>query len=633
MSETINIPWKGWEIVRRLGSGSFGTVYEIRREMYGVSEKAALKVIPVPKNMDTLYDLYGSTLDSAGIENWCQKKISTITQEYAVMLELKDAPNIVRCDDMEVVRKEGEEGYNIFIRMELLEPLHKITRSKELSEQDVIKLAGDICNAISVCEARGIIHRDIKPENILVNSKGDYKLGDFGTAREMDHTTAATRTGTPPYMAPEMALGKKYGHTVDIYALGILMYRFLNNNKLPFWPADRIPEPNEIANAFTRRISGEQIKEPLKGSPELKRIVLKACAFDPADRYQSAKEMLADIGKLTGEHGVYKAAVTDIDDEMTVAETAAEVSGKTAAKIPNTGEDDSTVAMFGTSGKAAAKPVKAAGKAAAPAKAPSKAPVHKYSYGRNTPPPQKAPVTQNKKLLAAILILVMLIAGGTAFALLGKPSDEKVTAAFADYVIELVDQSSYIDEDGRPVIGNVEHTYNSIQKTYTSDMTLLSCCVEDFDGDGQLEMMLSRKYSAEDMASFTLTLFEYSNGKITDADERDADYFDFDDGVPSGDFYPTGVVIHKDEYGELYVLPFSDRYNKLYSKLPADAYVRYYEVPENSENHRYIRQYGFDESSSESFSATVFEAEMEQLKTSEDGQLTEPLDAEFIQIK
>ena len=69
MSETITIPWKGWEIVRRLGSGSFGTVYEIRREMYVVSEKAALKVIPVPKNMDTLYDLYGSTLDIAGIEN------------------------------------------------------------------------------------------------------------------------------------------------------------------------------------------------------------------------------------------------------------------------------------------------------------------------------------------------------------------------------------------------------------------------------------------------------------------------------------------------------------------------------------------------------------------------------------
>ena len=298
MKYSISIPWSGWEAVKVLGKGSFGTVYEIQRNDSGVEEKAALKVIPVPQNLDELYDLYGTELTSASIEEWCRGRIENIKKEYSVLIKLKGARNIVRCEDMAVVSRNDAEGYNIYIRMELLEPLNKLLRTKELSEDETVRLAADICRALSTCERHNIVHRDIKPENILVGENGEFKIGDFGIARELDHTTAASRTGTPPYMAPEMVLGRKYGRTVDIYALGILLYRLLNNNKLPFWPADHIPDPNEIERAFNRRLSGEQFPEPARGSREFRRIIMKACAFAPEDRYQTADEMLADINRM-----------------------------------------------------------------------------------------------------------------------------------------------------------------------------------------------------------------------------------------------------------------------------------------------------------------------------------------------
>ncbi len=71
------------------------------------------------------------------------------------------------------------------------------------------------------CEEEGIVHRDIKPENIIVSYRGDYKMGDFGIARFMNHATMTTKIGTIHYRAHEVYLGRKYGHAVDIYSLGI----------------------------------------------------------------------------------------------------------------------------------------------------------------------------------------------------------------------------------------------------------------------------------------------------------------------------------------------------------------------------------------------------------------------------
>jgi hypothetical protein len=157
----------------------------------------------------------------------------------------------------------------------------------------IIKLGIDICKALEVCQKHNIIHRDIKPENIFVSDMGDFKLGDFGIARQIEKTMSGlSRKGTFSYIAPEVYKGEPYGSTVDIYSLGMVMYRLLNNNRLPFMP----PYPERITyeakeTSLLRRVNGEAIPMPSNDNGRLAEIVLKACAYEPKDRYDSPSVM------------------------------------------------------------------------------------------------------------------------------------------------------------------------------------------------------------------------------------------------------------------------------------------------------------------------------------------------------
>lgn len=290
--------WKEWEICDVLGNGSYGAVYRIRRNICGVWEEAALKVIRLPRNPQELQELYDSGYSSESITMMLQDQLGAIHREYLMMHELKGNTNIVCCDDFQYLPQENSMGWKIYIRMELLTPLTKYL-GEEIPEEETLRLGRDMCNTLRLCRKRNIIHRDIKPQNIMVSRDGDYKLGDFGVAKVTDRTTGGTKVGTVPYMAPEVYFGQPYGHQADIYSLGIVLYWMLNERKMPFLPlGDQVPETGVIHQANSRRLSGETLPPPAHGCPELQRIVLKACQFDPKNRYADAQEMLDELNRV-----------------------------------------------------------------------------------------------------------------------------------------------------------------------------------------------------------------------------------------------------------------------------------------------------------------------------------------------
>ena len=191
------------------------------------------------------------------------------------------------------MEKTNELGWDIYIRMELLVPFNTYISDKKLTEKEVIKLGCDICTALEICAKRNIIHRDIKLENIFVSGFGDFKLGDFGVARMLENTTGGlSQKGAPNYMAPEVALGEKYDFRVDIYSLGIVLYRLLNANRLPFLDTERqLLNYAERKNAIERRLRGEAFNAPRDASLEMSDVILRACAYDPNKRFSSATEM------------------------------------------------------------------------------------------------------------------------------------------------------------------------------------------------------------------------------------------------------------------------------------------------------------------------------------------------------
>ena len=294
----IAVPFNGWKIIREIGRGSFGRVYEIERDFFGDKMRSAMKVISIPTDQSTLDYLYGSGFDDASISLWCRDRLDDIRNEYSLMEKLKGNTNIVSVEDIEVVGKENGIGYDVFIRMELLTSLQTLLKTTPFTEDDVIKLGKDICRALVVCERFSLIHRDIKPENIMVTDFGDYKLGDFGIARTLEHTTQASVAGTERYMAPEIIHHEKYGRDVDTYSLGLVMYWLLNRRTMPFMTIGEIPTLKIATESQTKRLTGTPLPPPEDGSNKLKSIVLKATSFNREDRYASAADMLADLEAL-----------------------------------------------------------------------------------------------------------------------------------------------------------------------------------------------------------------------------------------------------------------------------------------------------------------------------------------------
>lgn len=293
-----------WYITEELGSGAEGSLYRIERtDALGHKYYSALKAVSVPSSESETASLMAGGMQLEEVAEYYESVLENTSQEFELLAKLKGNSNIVSYEDHEIFRHGDGIGWDILIRLEELTPLVRYSIDNPLSADEVALMGRDICRGLSLCRKFGIVHRDIKPDNIFISPSGSYKLGDFGIARIAEQTTIGlSRKGTYEYMAPEVYWGREYGSTVDLYSLGMVMYRYLNDGRMPFMP----PSPEAIhaddrENAFVKRVNGHEMPPPRSGSDELKRIVLKACAFDRADRYKDADEMLQDLENLVAD--------------------------------------------------------------------------------------------------------------------------------------------------------------------------------------------------------------------------------------------------------------------------------------------------------------------------------------------
>ena len=224
-----------WHVVRQIGAGSFGTVYEISRTEFGQTYRSALKVISIPSSRAEARAILEDVVDAQSVGTFFASMVESFLQELVLMNQLKGNSHIVSYEDHEVIEKDSELGWDILIRMELLTPLNDYIQGRELSLPEIVKLGEDICQALELCQMHQIIHRDVKPENIFVSDSGDFKLGDFGIARTAERANRSmSQKGTYHYMAPEVFRSGRYDATVDLYALGIVLYRMRKHHRAPF---------------------------------------------------------------------------------------------------------------------------------------------------------------------------------------------------------------------------------------------------------------------------------------------------------------------------------------------------------------------------------------------------------------
>ena len=288
-----------WKIKKKLGEGNFGAVFEIEREDFGTTYHSALKAITIPKSQADLESIMDDGLDATSAESYLEQFVEKIVGEFVLMSKLKGNSNIVSYEDHQVIKHKDGIGWDILIRMELLTPMMSYMKANAITKRDVIKLGIDMCRALELCQKYNIIHRDIKPENIFISDNGDFKLGDFGIAKEVEKTQSGlTKTGTQTYMAPEVYKGQPYGSGVDLYSLGVVLYRLLNHNRAPFMP--QYPEPisySDRERAMIMRMGGHKFPNPsgVEAGCRLAEIAMKACSFNEKDRYSSPTQMREDL--------------------------------------------------------------------------------------------------------------------------------------------------------------------------------------------------------------------------------------------------------------------------------------------------------------------------------------------------
>ena len=337
--------WGSWKVEEFIGEVSGAEVYRVYKEEWGRRYISTVKLLNFFIGKSDIKEAQTIGINSAAMPEYFKSLVGNIQNEIELMYKLRGNSNIVTYEDHAIYEKKADLGWDVLIRMEFLQPLPDYQKGQELSRSEVAKLGIEICKALEACVREGIIHRDIRESSIFVSPKGEYKLGSFSMAKELSKGgRIALASFNPLYMAPELYLEQSYDFSVDIYSLGIVMYKLLNRGRLPFLP---LPPVNitfdDTERSVASRMAGEEWVLPVDAGENLGAIILKACSYDKKDRYKSPYEFGQKLERFLKSET--KAAKGDSMSSSSTADCAVvEVNYEAAQILAEKGEVDARAA-------------------------------------------------------------------------------------------------------------------------------------------------------------------------------------------------------------------------------------------------------------------------------------------------
>ena len=295
--------WGGWTIDHPIGIGSYGKVYRISKKLGNDKIYSAVKHITIPTTAQYEDAMLSFGNNQEKMDLYFKDIVNKFENEVKLLYILRGNTNIVNYEDY-LIKQREDFGWDILIKMEYVTPLHKFIEARDLTKEMIINLGIDLCNGLKLCHDNGIIHRDIKDSNIFISNNNHFKIGDFGVSTNLSSEEAVTRIGTPYYMAPEIILNagnEKYDKSVDIYSLGIVLYRLFNKLKFPFVPLDddKITY-NAKQMAQAKRIKGNVLPRACDADDRLWKIIKKACEHSPKNRYSDVNDLKNDLMNVLG---------------------------------------------------------------------------------------------------------------------------------------------------------------------------------------------------------------------------------------------------------------------------------------------------------------------------------------------
>ena len=297
-----------YRIVKQIGRGGMADVY-LAKDLILDGEEVAVKVLRTNYQTDPI-------------------AVARFQREARAMADL-DHPHIVRITDI------GEEDGQQYLAMEYVAGLDLKRYIKEhypLSNEEAVRIMGQILLAMRLAHTRGIVHRDLKPQNILLTPDGTAKVTDFGIAvafAETSLTQTNSMLGSVHYLSPEQARGSKATVQSDIYAMGIIFYEMLTGH---------IPYDGDSAVTIALQHFQKPLPSVIAENPSvpqaLENVVIKATAKKLTDRYQSVAEMYVDLSSSLSYNRRNEPKLVFDDTTKADTKTLPKVSQSTLTSIP-----------------------------------------------------------------------------------------------------------------------------------------------------------------------------------------------------------------------------------------------------------------------------------------------------------
>ena len=326
-----------YRIIKQIGRGGMADVY-LAKDLILDGEEVAVKVLRTNYQTDPI-------------------AVARFQREARAMADL-DHPHIVRITDI------GEEDGQQYLAMEYVAGLDLKRYIKEhhpLSNEEAVRIMGQILLAMRLAHAKGIIHRDLKPQNILLTPDGTAKVTDFGIAvafAETSLTQTNSMLGSVHYLSPEQARGSKATIQSDIYAMGIIFFEMLTGH---------IPYDGDSAVTIALQHFQKPLPSVIAENPSvpqsLENVVIKATAKKLTDRYQTVSEMYVDLLSSLSYNRRNEPKLVFEDTSKVDTKTLPKISQSTLTAIPKVQQKEESPqsqkpTQKATSKEAVAKPVK-----------------------------------------------------------------------------------------------------------------------------------------------------------------------------------------------------------------------------------------------------------------------------------
>ena len=326
-----------YRIIKQIGRGGMADVY-LAKDLILDGEEVAVKVLRTNYQTDPI-------------------AVARFQREARAMADL-DHPHIVRITDI------GEEDGQQYLAMEYVAGLDLKRYIKEhhpLSNEEAVRIMGQILLAMRLAHAKGIIHRDLKPQNILLTPDGTAKVTDFGIAvafAETSLTQTNSMLGSVHYLSPEQARGSKATIQSDIYAMGIIFFEMLTGH---------IPYDGDSAVTIALQHFQKPLPSVIAENPSvpqsLENVVIKATAKKLTDRYQTVSEMYVDLLSSLSYNRRNEPKLVFEDTSKVDTKTLPKISQSTLTAIPKVQPKEESPqsqkpTQKATSKETVAKPVK-----------------------------------------------------------------------------------------------------------------------------------------------------------------------------------------------------------------------------------------------------------------------------------